>query len=218
MNAFIKKQDFNFIKRCLADFNNTLRGCVDKNIVETNKLYIQNKIYNLFDELSPEQKDLITINITDSIQIEPYLKTLEKYVYGMEKITEAQIKKLFRKEKKMKMPSEELLNSKNVYLSWIDESTNKMFVVYNLNNKLIGMTCRLEHYKSNNYHICSFCNRIGHENEVAFVSSLCKTSLSKYGNYKSIGFHICLDSEKCNNSITSIDKLEKILKEVNNIK
>ena len=219
MEAFIKKQDFNFIKRYLSDFNNTLRGCLDKNIVETNRSYIQNKIYNQFADLSEEQKDILSINhIIDPIEIEPYLNNLETYVYGMPKISEAQIRKLFRKEKKLKMPSEDILNSMNVYLSWIDEATNKLFIVYNMNNKFMGMTCRLELHKTNNTHICSLCNNIGHENKVAFVTSLCKTDNSKYGTYKSIGFHICLDSNECNNLITSTDKLESLIKEVNNIK
>ncbi|HCW53825.1 FBP domain-containing protein [Clostridium sp. SM-530-WT-3G] len=219
MDAFIKKQDFNYIKRCLLDFNSTLRGCADKNIVEANKLYIQSKIYNLFKDLSQEQKYLLSIdNITDTLQIDPYIKSLDEYVYGMDKITESQIRKLFKKEKKLKIPSEEVLNSKKVYLSWIDESINKMYIAYNLKDKLIGMTCRLDFHKNKSVNICSLCNNIGDESEVTFVSSTCKTGSAKYGNYKSIGFHICLNNEKCNESITSLDKLEKLLKEVNDIR
>ncbi|MDZ7548075.1 protein adenylyltransferase SelO family protein, partial [Clostridium perfringens] len=61
-------------------------------------------------------------------------------------------------------------------------------------------------------------NHVGEKNEVAFVSAICKTANSKEGNYKSIGFDICLDSAKCNERIVSVEKLEKILKDVNNIK
>ncbi|MGV2687308.1 elongation factor G-binding protein, partial [Clostridium perfringens] len=104
------------------------------------------------------------------------------------------------------------------YLGWIDESIRKLFVVYNMNGKLIGMACRIPNYSSNNAHICTLCNHVGGKNEIAFVSSICKTANPKEGNYKSIGFDICLDSTKCNERIVSVEKLEKILKDVNNIK
>ncbi|MDP4091257.1 MAG: elongation factor G-binding protein, partial [Bacillota bacterium] len=49
------------------------------------------------------------------------------------------------------------------------------------------------------------------ESEVAAVSPVCKTSNSSEGAYRSIGFDICLDSGKCNERITSTEKLENIL-------
>lgn len=80
------------------------------------------------------------------------------------------------------------------------------------------MACRLLSTTTNNTHMCSLCNHIGPEREVAFVSPVCKTSSSNLDAYKSIGFHVCLDSAKCNERITSVEKLESLLKEVNNIK
>ena len=80
------------------------------------------------------------------------------------------------------------------------------------------MACRISNYGSNNTHICALCNHIGRENEVAVVSPICKTSNTGEEAYRSIGFDICLDSEKCNERIVDIEKLEKILKDVNNIK
>lgn len=87
-----------------------------------------------------------------------------------------------------------------------------------MNEKLTGMACKITNPASNASHMCVLCNNIGRENAVAFVSAVCKTSNSGEGAYKSIGFDICLDSQKCNNRISSIEKLEKILKEVNNMK
>ena len=48
MNAFIKKQEFNYIRKCLFDLNNAFRNCVDSNIVETTKIITQDKILLLF--------------------------------------------------------------------------------------------------------------------------------------------------------------------------
>lgn len=219
MNPFIKKQDYNYIKKCLFDLNNTLRNCNDKKIVEATKLYLNEKILNIFSDLSEEQKNLLDINgITDSLYINPYLSKLNDYVYGMPKITNAQLKKLFKKEKKLKFPDLEIQNTPKVYLGWIDYSIRKLLIAYNMNGKLIGMACRLPNTNSNNTNVCTLCNHIGPENEVAFVSPICKSNKSGEDYYRSIGFHICLDSNKCNERIVSIEKLEDLLKDVNNLK
>ena len=136
----------------------------------------------------------------------------------MSQVTHGQLNKLFKKEKKLKLPDLDIQKSKIVYLGWIDESINKLFVAYIMDHKLVGMSCRLPNYSSNNTHRCSLCNSIGDESEIAFVSPICKTATGGKDGYKSIGFNICLDSHKCNERIESVEKLEKILKDVNNIK
>lgn len=219
MKAFIKKHEYNYIRKRLNDLNNAFRGCVDINIIEVTKSYKHRQILSIFTNLSEEEKELLDINkLTTPMHIDKYLAELNEYVYEMPNITTAQISRLFKKEKKLKLPSLNAQDSKNVYLGWIDESIRKLFVAYNMNGKLIGMACRITTCGSNNTHLCVLCNHVGGENEVAFVSPMCKTSNTGEGAYRSIGFDICLDSEKCNERISAIDKLEKILKDVNNIK
>lgn len=217
MKTFIKKQEYNHIKKCLYDLNNTFRNCIDINIIKANKEYIQDKLLRIFPNLSEEEKNILDISkINEPLYIDKYLAELNKYVYGMPIITNAQINKLFKKEKKFKLPNLNAQNSKNVYLGWIDESIKKLFIAYNMNGNLIGMTCKIPNYSSStSTHICSLCNHVGSNNEVAFVSSICRTSK---GRYRSIGFDICLDSKKCNDRIVNVEKLEKILKNVNNRK
>ena len=134
----------------------------------------------------------------------------------MPNITNAQLSNLFKKEKKLKIPNNQ--DYKKVYLGWIDGSTRKLLVAYNMNGKFVSMACRIPKDNSNHVYICALCNKMGHKNEVAFVSPICKTDNTCEGSYKSIGFNMCLDSAKCNDRIVSTEKLERILKEVNNIK
>jgi hypothetical protein len=219
MKAFIKKHEYNYIRKRLYDLNNAFRESVDINIIEVTKAYKHQQILNIFTNLSEEEKELLDISkITSHLHIDRYLTDLNQYVYGMPGITNAQISRLFKKEKKLKLPSLNTQNSKNVYLGWIDESTRKLFVAYNMNDNLIGMACRITNCAPNSTHLCVLCNHVGGENKVAFVSPMCKTSNTGEGAYRSIGFDICLDSEKCNERIAAIEKLEKILKDVNNIK
>ena len=173
MKPFIKKEDFNFIKKCITDLHGTLRNCTDPNIIETNKAYINEKILSRFSELSNEEKELIDINkITDPLHIDKYLEDLNEYVYGMTAIKSNAITKLFRKEKKLKIPNLDFESSKKVYLGWIDEGSRKLFIAYNLNGKLTGMACKIPSYNSSNNHICTLCNHIGNDTEVAFVSAI----------------------------------------------
>ena len=217
MHAFIKKQEFNYIRKCLFDLNNAFRNCVDSNIVETTKLITQDKILNFFNNLSDEEKEILDISkINEPLQIDSYLKDLDKYVYGMSNVTKNELVKVFKKEKKLKLPNLDIEDLKLVYLGWIDEATNKLLIVYNLDGKLLGMACRLTLNSPKGANVCTLCNHIGSENEVAFVSPICKPRSED--DYKSLGFHICLNSEECNERITSTEKLENILKTVNRIK
>ena len=150
------------------------------------------------------------------MQIDSYLKDLDKYVYGMSNVTKNELVKVFKKEKKLKLPNLDIEDLKLVYLGWIDEATNKLLIVYNVDGKLLGMACRLTLNSPKGANVCTLCNHIGSENEVAFVSPICKPRSED--DYKSLGFHICLNSEECNERITSTEKLENILKTVNRIK
>ncbi|MGL5633830.1 MAG: FBP domain-containing protein [Sarcina sp.] len=218
MNTFIKKNKFNYINKCLFDLNNTFRNCTDPTIIEASKGYIQNKIWNEFENLSNDEKNILDITkITDSLHIASYLKNLNQYVYDMENITTNQINKIFKKEKKLKMPNLENQDSKLVYLGWIDPAIRKLLIIYNLDNKLYGMSCKIITSNASNTNICTLCNHIGDQTEVAFVSPICKTSGKNLDAYKSLGFHICLDSSQCNERITSTAKLEELIKKVNNI-
>lgn len=216
MEPFIRNHEFNYIKRCMKDLNNSFVLCVDKDIIQANKLYINQKILDNFSVLSKEQKDLLDITkITEQYHIDSYLEKLLNYVYEGPNITSAQINRLFKKEKKFKLPDKDNIISKSTYLGWIDNQIRKLFIAYNLDGNLLGMACRISNPEPKSSHRCILCNHIGKENEVAFVSPICKP-LSKDA-YKSLGFDICLNSKDCNERIISVDKLEDLLKTVNNI-
>lgn len=218
MKAFIKKHEFNYIRKWLSDLNNAFKSCADPKIIAANKGYIQDKILKLFADLSEEEKALLDIDsVAGSADMDAYLSKLNDHTYGMKSVTDTQLSKLFKKEKKLKLPKQPS-DSKIIYLGWTDRAVNKLYVVYPLQGSLVGMACRITEPASNNKHRCMFCGRVGSEEEIAFVTALCKTPHAAEGTYRSVGFDICLDHERCNERMVSVERLEQILKDVNNIK
>lgn len=215
MKTFIPKHKFNYIKKCLLDLNSAFRMCKDEKVMEVTKEYIQEKILSQFSELNEEQKAVLNIShIISPSHIDTYLISLDDYVYGICHISASDILKVFKKEKKIKIPESIDSKRKMVYLGWIDEASKKLFIIHPVNGKLVGMACRLPNTSSHGTEICALCHRPATKGQVAFVSPVCRNR----DNYKSLGFYICLDSNSCNEHITSTEKLEDLLKKVNNIK
>lgn len=218
LDMFIPVIKYNFIKKCLGEISNALMNCVDGHIIETTKAYQQERIFSAFTDLTESQRALLNVsNIREGFQIEQFLKGLEPYIYGMDAISNETVSRLFRKEKKLKIPQDLDLNRKRAYLGWIDSGSRKLILIHKPGAEAFGMACRLPQVKAKTTNVCALCNRIGDETQVAFVSPVCKTAHLGPDAYKSLGFYICLDSEACNDRITSLDKLEELLSVMNNV-
>ncbi len=212
MKAFIKKEQYNAINKHMKELASVLKFCPDTQVVESNKLHCELQIFNLFEDLDDQQmKQLELISIDSVKKIENYLANLDEYVYGMDGTTPMQLKKLFKKEKHLKLPSDEILTAPKVYLGWQDTSNKKLYMAYYHHNTLLGMACKIQPAKPTAANICKLCNHVGGSSEVAFVSPVCKSSGD---GYRSIGFYACLDSQKCNERITSTINLVNLFLKV----
>lgn len=216
MKNFIRKHEYNFIKKKLTTYKSTLKYCSDQNIINVTKLLYNEEIRSLFTNLTEEETQIVNIELLDTVEkVDFFLNKLKDHITGLEPITNQEIKKLFKKEKKLRLPKQDSWDDDLVYLSWTDESTKKLYIVYRLDNQLIGMVCRLQSESTGSSRVCKFCNYPGDSSEVAFVSPVCKGNSAS--EYRSIGFTVCLDSQRCNDRMTSTKILESILKDVNNI-
>lgn len=209
MDAFIKKYQFNYIEKLMKQLENTFISCVDIEMIKASRAMIQEKIYFIFNELDEEKRELLSVEKIEGIlQISRYIKKITPYVCGMPEVSKAQIRKLFKKEKKMKFPKLENIEfSSLTYLGWRNLASNKLYIVYSMNDKLVGLTCRTISVKARGTNMCALCKRGGTSKDVGFVSVVSKSS----EKYKSLGFYVCMDSKKCNERITSISKLEEII-------
>ncbi|WP_047980244.1 FusB/FusC family EF-G-binding protein [Ornithinibacillus contaminans] len=202
MEAFIHVDQFNFIKRQVLDIVNAHVTSNDKGVVHTFISLAVERVDALFPEMIAEQKQLLTPIplIDDKEKAEKFFADIKPYVIPFH-VTEQGIKKLFPKVKKLKVPELEKLDLQEIcYLSWIDYSMNKKFIITRSNGKLVGVHGTFDPIKQKG--ICAICN--GHEEVGLFLTEKKGQVL---GTYTKKGNYICRDSDVCNQNITAIEHL-----------
>ncbi|MRG87181.1 FusB/FusC family EF-G-binding protein [Salinibacillus xinjiangensis] len=206
MESFIRVDQYNFIKSQAQALINGHATAKDEDVLDALKSLVIEKITKAFEELTTEQEDLINpiVNIEDKEQGELFVAELKPYVIPFN-ATEQGIQKLFPKVKKLKVPSLDELDLKEVtYLSWIDHSANKKFIVTRLKGKLVGIQGSFETTSHKGF--CAICN--GHESVSMFLA---KEKGKVQGTFTKRGNYICRDSEVCNQNLTSLDKLQEFI-------
>ena len=208
---FIKNEQINFIKKQIALIKDCTKKNVPQNVLAAAIDLANAKIMDLFPNASLEQQEIMNISrLKTEKEYDQYIQDLSVYVLPFPKITEQQLKKIFPKHKKLKLPDlSNIDHNQLTYLSWNDLRSNKKFIVYELEGKMVGIECEFTPTSKKN--ICSFCNCFG---EVAYFSTITKAKKSKNPDYyKSIGNLICADSSECNKKISNVDYLTTFLKD-----
>ena len=210
-DKFIKNEQYNFIKRQVALIKDSYRKNSDPSVIKAVRELANAQILDLFPLATKEQLERLDLLKwkTDS-ELELYVQELASFLIPFPKLTEQQVKKMFPKAKKLKVPTlSDGDFEKITYLSWTDISINKKFIIYELDEKLMGIECKYSILNKDN--ICSFCNHFG---QVAFISTITKAKKSNNPDYyKAIGNYICLDNAECNKKITNVDYLTSFLEE-----
>lgn len=210
---FIRNHQYNLIKKQVLQLQRACNNGADPKVIEAVQHSAQSRILESFSELDESQKDLIARlePLRKSEEFQKYLQSLEPFLEDFSATTNKQIMKLFPKVKKLKVPDLNAIDFQKIsYLGWVDIGTNKMFIVYHLDSKLVGVQGR---YTPSNKGICFLCNGI---TDVALFSAITKSKPANASSdyYKAIGNYICTDSHECNNRISNVDTIEKFLKDV----
>ncbi|MCZ8540573.1 FusB/FusC family EF-G-binding protein [Psychrobacillus sp. FSL K6-2365] len=212
MNPFIRSDQYNFIKKQTQALVNGHATVNDRGVLNALRALSLEKVLGLFEESTEAQKNLLKaiVEIKEKLEAESFLETLKPYVIPFKEISETAIKKIFPKAKKLKIPSLENIDFKELsYLGWLDKGSNKKFLVIEYKNKLVGISGGYKN--SNKKGICALCNRT--EEIGMFTSSvkgMTQDAFITRGNY------ICQDSQKCNENIISLDKLNKFVELIEN--
>lgn len=211
---FIRNHQYNFIRDQAEIVLRTLRTVNDPMIAESVRSSAQAKVAELFTGLTDYRKALLesiaVMKKADDFQ--SYLQALEPYRVAFPWITEQQLRKLFPKNKKLKLPDLAQIDLRRVtYLSWTDIQTNKMFLVYEAGGQFVGVEGRYTDTNTKSY--CFACNRY---EELVLFSAISKhrpeDAASDY--YKSVGNYICMNGHDCNKNITDVSSLEKFIESV----
>jgi hypothetical protein len=209
MEPFIRSDQYHFIKQQLKQLINGHATVNDQKVLNALKSLVHDKVQGLFTRLNEDQSRVLSpiTDIQDSTNAEAYLILIKPYVIPFRTIKEQDIKKLFPKAKKLKVPSLGGIDYQELtYLGWIDSGSNKKYIVIEFHDKLIGINGTFSNNSQKG--ICALCNR--HE-QVSMFLSLVKGKMSGEGAYIKRGNYICQDSEKCNQNLITLDKLHEFI-------
>ncbi|WP_081791977.1 FusB/FusC family EF-G-binding protein [Caldalkalibacillus mannanilyticus] len=205
IEAFIRSDQYHFIKFQLKSMVAAHSTMKDNEILNAFKFHSIDKVHALFHDISESQREILNklIEIEEEAQVRNVLAELKAYVIPFTKVTEKTVAKLFPKIKKLKAPPLEEIDFKAIsYLGWYDNRINRKFMIAEHNGKLIGLQGTfLESQKG----ICSLCNGI---EELGLFMSIVKSGKE---TYTSRGNYICRDSQKCNQNMITLDKLQQFI-------
>ncbi|MFT4414693.1 FusB/FusC family EF-G-binding protein [Fredinandcohnia humi] len=206
MEPFIKSDQYNFIRKQTETILSSYNTVNDTAVLNAVCSISQEKVLNLFPNITDNQKQLLMpiLDIKNPGNAEEYLSAIKPYVIPFKDISEATIKKLFPKMKKLKVPKLELDYLETTYIHWHDKGSNKNFMIVPLHTKQIGVIGTFT--PANKKGICTICNKI---EEVGMFISEKKGSVP--GTFVKKGNYICKDPMKCNKNLTSLDKLHEFV-------
>lgn len=202
MEPFIRVDQYNFIKEQTKKLVLGFASSKDEAVLNTLKSLAIERVLALFQDMDEDKERLFQpiTEIDEAEKAAKYLLDLKPYVIPFE-VTEQEIKKLFSKVKKLKIPSLDDYDFKEIaYLGWTDHGSGKKYLVMRRGGKLTGLEGSFQ--PSSQKGICALCNR--HEPVGMF---LVKEKGKVQGTFTNRGNYICQDSDICNHNLTSLDKL-----------
>ncbi|EPY03672.1 fibronectin-binding family protein [Paenibacillus alvei TS-15] len=211
---FIRNHQYNLIKKQATLLQHTCQTVADPKIVDTVRYSAFTKITEAFQMAEEQQLRLLeritTLDKTE--EFSQFLISLEPYLIEFEQVTDKQLKKLYPKSKKLKLPNMEGLDLRHTtYLGWTDIGTNRMYLIHQLDGRLVGIEGKFTQAKMKG--TCFLCNR---QEEVALFTAETKTKPANAtpDYYKAIGNYMCMNSHTCNQNITDTTALEMFIRSI----
>ncbi|KSU88393.1 FusB/FusC family EF-G-binding protein [Priestia flexa] len=207
MEAFINHHQYNLIREQVKLISDSYAKSNSHDVTSAIKALAAERVFNQFEELTPLQKDILSpiSMLSDSKEAEVFLNSLESVIIPFPQISEAGIKKLFKKVKKLKVPAnikEETLHCS--YIGWNDYGASKKYLIVEHHGKLIGVAGEFNRIQDKG--VCTICHRIS---DVGLFMNQKKASSD--GTFIKRGNYICQDSEWCNDHLTDRSKLTEFI-------
>lgn len=194
-----------------------LQTSTDRKVVEAARYSAVSKAVEACEGLTGDAMRLVErlADIQTNEQFQVYQQQLSQYVVPFPELTEREIKGLFPKVKKLRVPDLEAIKGQHLaYLGWTDAGTNRLFIVYPLYRDghvdMIGIEGKF--LPMERKEVCAFCRKHG---EAALFTAISKAKMANLPDYyKAVGQCICLDYAACNSKITDLEPLEKFVEAV----
>lgn len=214
VEPFIRHHQYNFIKNQAEIVQKATVSVADPKVLEAVRYSAESKVLNAFPHAMEIQVQLLKkiASLKEAEDFKQYVHSLLPYVIPFPQVTEKQLKKLFPKNKKLKVPDLLTIDYHAItYLGWMDVATNKLFIVYPAREDVVGIEGK--YTIANRKNTCSLCNGHG---EVALFTAISKTRMAHVSPdyYKAIGNYICTDSAQCNKRITDVTALERFIHDI----
>jgi Holliday junction resolvasome RuvABC DNA-binding subunit len=211
MDAFIRNDQYNFISYQTQVLINGYATVNDLGVLQALRALVRDKVMDLFEELGREEMSIIEkiTEIKDSTHAEEYLEELKEYVIPFHNVNEKELKKMFPKVKKLRVPDMKEMDYKALsYLGWNDFGQESKYLVTDVDGRLKGIKGTFKN--SSKKGLCTICHTFS---EVGlFVSQSKKSSR---GTYVKKGNYICQDSVECNGKLKDLDKLDDFIERMN---
>ncbi|MGI8316252.1 FusB/FusC family EF-G-binding protein [Halobacillus mangrovi] len=207
MEAFIRSDQYNYIQ---DQTRNLVQGHTTTNdaaVTQALKSLTLEKVLECFDHLTENQKSLLqqVECIKDETEAIFFLSRIKQHIIPFPKLDEKEIKDLFPKVKKLKIPDINHINWNELsYLSWNDHGSNRKYLIHFKQGEYYSL--RGSFTPSAQKGICTICNEYEH---VGMFTATLKGGPSD--NRVRRGNYICQDSQSCNQNLKSLKSLDSFI-------
>lgn len=201
MTPFLTVAEVRLIEQQLMKIVNAKASSKDANILAT----VRELAMATLNEKLPLGEDKETLlkaaeAVEDRLDVTLFLENLHVYTIPFKAISEKGIEKLFKKEKKLKMPKLDEVNWKGIsYLSWQDIGTHRQYMIIEREGQFTGLKGTVS--GTNAKGICAICNE---HSDVHLFTAKVKGQADAYKSYTQ---YICDDAEKCNHRVKDYERL-----------
>lgn len=213
MDPFLQNHQYNRLSQLALRLLHAVQTSSDRSVVEAARHSAWSQAVEACPGLAGYRLEIVEriVRLQTAEDYVSYLRELSNYTVRFPKVTEKELKGLFPKVKKLRLPDLAGIEERMLtYLGWTDPGTERMYIVYPAEGKLLGIEGQFSPEAKRG--ICAFCNKGGETALFTAVSQ--KRSAHNPDYYKAVGQYICLDSVACNSRMTDIQAFERFVNDV----
>lgn len=211
MKPFIQPYHYNFLAEHSLNLLKTNQWVNDQGTRGTLRSLIIEKIHETFPDSSLTElallEEILLIEKSHK-EVQAYLEKLTPLIIPFKAPTDSELKKLFKKTKKLKLPDWQAFPLTDFsFYGWNDPGQQRKYLIYYENDQLIGIDGVVSPTVKTS--ICSICHT-----KSPVTLFMARVRGGHDGTYLNQGNYICYDSHQCNKQIQRRTELEAFMANV----